>query len=96
MATEEEVKGYIRRFIEDKGGVHKDFCIGISTSPPTRLSQHGVREDDDSYYTYASTSEVARRVEQHFLDLGCKGGGGGGDEDSTGVYVYKRNDHTEP
>jgi hypothetical protein len=60
-------------------------------------SRGGVDKDKDKYiWKTASSSSVARDIEQHFLGLGCDGGPGGGDTEAKVVYAYKKSSRTTP
>lgn len=84
----------IKRFDEHLGKSGKryysEFYIGISNDAAKRLfEQHHVDKDNSWWiYTTAESSQVARNVEKHYLDLGMRGGTGGGDENSDMVYCY--------
>lgn len=84
----------IKRFDEHLGKSGKryysEFYIGISNDAPKRLfEQHHVDKDNSWWiYTTAESSQIARKVERHYLDLGMRGGSGGGDEGSNMVYCY--------
>ena len=57
-----------------------------------------VDEKEDLWiYREAANSEIAREIEEYFIDvLGTDGGEGGGDEDARYVYAYRKNNHTSP
>ena len=75
-----------------KSGKHyySEFYIGVSQNAVKRLfEEHHVDKENSWWiYTTAISSEVARQVEKHFLDLGMRGGTGGGDDKSKMVYCY--------
>jgi len=69
---------------------YSEFYIGISKDARGRLfNQHHV-DKDHSWWIYctAQTSDDAREVEKHYLDLGMRGGTGGGDDSANMVYCY--------
>lgn len=70
---------------------YTNFYIGITNDIERRLfGEHNVsREQNWWIYREAINDEHSRAVEQHFLELGMRGGGGGGDETSIFVYCYK-------
>jgi len=78
------------------GGIYSEWYVGISENARSRLFQdHSVDEKNDNWiFSRAMSSETARRIEQHFLSLGTKGGPGGGDNNADFVYAYKINSHT--
>ena len=85
-------------YIEKRGGKYSDYYVGITDDAERRLfDEHKVDRDHGSWvYAPAISDDVARKVEKHYLDLGCEGGSGGGDEDSRIVYCYKMTSTTEP
>ena len=84
-----------------KSGVRNwnEVCVGISKDAKDRLfNGHGIQEKGDWWiYRQAISSEVAREVEDYFINtLGADGGTGGGDETADYVYAYKKTSHTDP
>ena len=69
---------------------YSEFYIGISDNAPRRLfEEHHVDKEHSWWiYTTAKNSDIARKVEKYYLDLGMRGGPGGGDDNSTMVYCY--------
>ena len=87
----------INSYIIQNGGKYIEWYVGISKDARYRLFvEHKVNEIYDNWiYRTAFNSEIARKVEKHFLDvLGTKGGTSGGDDSSNMVYAYKINSHT--
>ena len=75
-------------FMNENGRYYSEFYVGITNDIERRLfNEHNV--DNGYIYDEAYSDDVARKVEQYFLDKGCKGDTGGGSEDSTYVYSYK-------
>lgn len=73
-----------------RGHSYADCYVGITDDPDRRFAEHGVDPDDGTYIAMpASSSNVARAIEDYFLDKGMEGGSGGGDEHSNVVYAYK-------
>lgn len=76
-------------------GSFSDYYVGVAADPKDRLKNgHGVDTDAGAAATHwrydtAFTSDIARRVEQHFIAQRMQGGPGGGDATSTAVYIYK-------
>lgn len=69
---------------------YSEFYIGVSQNAVKRLFEEHHVDKENSWWIYrtAISSEVARQVEKHFLDLGMRGGIGGGDDKSNMVYCY--------
>lgn len=78
------------------GTPYKKLYIGIAKDASDRLfNGHSVNKETDVWiYMTASSDNVAREIEKHFLNLGFDGGSGGGDEDSKMVYCFLQNSHT--
>ncbi len=81
-----------------KGISYKNCYVGITSDVKSRLfGDHNVTEENGHWiYSTASSSSVAREIEQHFLDAGMDGGPGGGDVASKIVYAYKKTSYTNP
>ena len=89
----------IESHIQKRGGDNSDWYVGISKDARDRLfNGHSVKEKKDVWiYRKASSSEVAREIEDYFVNtLNTDGGTGGGDETSDKVYAYKKARHTNP
>lgn len=69
---------------------YSEFYIGISDNARKRLFEQHHVDMENSWWIYdtAETSEIARNVEQHYLELGMRGGSDGGSERSKMVYCY--------
>lgn len=80
--TEQEIKTDIERFIKENYSI---WTIGVTDRPEQRKQEH----DNPKYWHQwdASTEQVARRIESHFIAKGCKGGGGGLG-DANYVYIF--------
>lgn len=88
----DDIKGHIAKHDSGIGG----WYVGIAARPRDRLfDDHSVDETNDSWiFRTASSSSVAREIEQYFLNKGARGGTGGGGVDSKAVYAYLINSHT--
>ena len=100
MTTSENIiKKEIEAHLNDEGSTYNKWYIGISKDGKNRLKQHNVNlEKGKAWWIIreAINTDVSRRIEKYFIDLGCDGGDGGGDEDSTYVYAYKKISNTKP
>jgi hypothetical protein len=97
--SEMELRNEIKNFIDENGGSYKSWYVGISSDPAKRLfNEHNVDEKNDVWiYDFAFSADVARKIEDYFVNyLGTDGGTGGGDEYSKGIYAYKKNSRTNP
>jgi hypothetical protein len=95
--SESELKSQIGSYIAQKGGAYRTWYVGITNEPDRRLfDEHGVDKSGAWVHGSATSNTVARRVEQHFIKLGCDGAPGGGDVKSKGVYAYKKTASTKP
>lgn len=48
------------------------------------------------FFRTANSKACAQEIEEYFLEKGMDGDTGGGNDDSTVVYCYKKNGHTNP
>jgi hypothetical protein len=99
MASEIEIKQQVKTHIDSQGGAYSSWYVGIASDRRDRLfNGHGVLEKGDGWIFRTSMSaEEAQRVERYFIDeIGTDGGPGGGDTNTTAVYAYKKNGHTNP
>ena len=83
----QQTKAYMGRF----GGYYSDWYAGIAADAKDRLfNGHGVSETGGAWIFHdCGTDTLSRRVEDHFLNLGCKGGPGGGDASTRFFYAYR-------
>jgi hypothetical protein len=81
-----------------KGRAYKNCYVGITSAIESRLfSEHNVSKENGHWISQtASSNNVAREIEQHFLDAGMDGGPGGGDDTSKIVYAYLKTSYTNP
>lgn len=89
----------IKQYIDNCGGSYSSWYLGISNDAKYRLFVgHKVNENTDNWiYRIAINSDVAREIEEYFIEhIGTDGGTGGGDDSTNMVYAYKKNSHTNP
>lgn len=81
-----------------KGIAYSNCYVGITSDVESRLfgDHNASRKNGHWIYSTASSANVAREIEQHFLNIGMDGGSGGGDENSRIVYAYKKTSSTNP
>ena len=89
IVSETQAIADIDAYIRNNGGVYSAWYCGVASDPRKRLfTDHNVDEKNGAWiYRDCGTDTVARRVEDHFLRKGCKGGPGGGDWTSRYVYA---------
>lgn len=95
--TRDQIIADIDGHIGNNGADFGNWYVGIAASPRDRLfNDHNVRENGDAWiFREATSSTVAREVENYFIDVkGTQGGAGGGDSSSRSVYAYKIKPHT--
>lgn len=78
-------------------GDYPDWYIGITNDLDEGLFDfHGVEENGIWISFGADTEEVAKKVEQYFLDKKTDGNPSSINEGSRIVYAYKKNSKTTP
>jgi hypothetical protein len=94
--TESEIINKISSYITRNSEVWNNWHVGITEDPRNRLfSDHNVSEEDGAWiYEEGDSVDIARSVEQYFLEKGCDGGSGGGTSQSKFVYAYKKTANT--
>ena len=89
----------IEESIQTGGGPYSAWYVGISKDPRDRLFKgHNVKKGGDWWiYGQAGSSEVARELEDYFVNvLGTDGDIGTGDATADMIYAYKKAPHTNP
>ena len=89
----------INAHIKQEGSGYKAWYVGISKDARNRLfNDHNVPEKNSWWiHREASSSQVAREIEDYFVNtLHTDGGTGGGDQSSKYVYAYKKTTSTNP
>ena len=89
----------LKDHIASRGGRYSGWYTGIAEDAKKRLDEHGVnrKEGDKWAFKTTSSSDIAREIETHFTEiLGTDGASGGGTDASKFVYIYKKNNHTDP
>jgi len=78
-------------YIAKNGGLYSQWYAGVASKPEDRLfSDHNVTRNGGAWsYADLGTDTAARKVEDYFLNKGCKGAPGGGDWSSHFFYVYQ-------
>lgn len=75
---------------------YNEFYVGVTNDPERRMfMEHRVSKDKQWYICLtADTSNIAREVEKHYLDLGMRGAAGGGDDSARYIYAYTIEQYT--
>ena len=94
--SKKDIIDEIQSYITEWGGGIKKWYVGIAADPEDRLfDDHSVDKKKDAWiYCPASSSKIAREIEEHFLDKGADGGTGGGSKNTKFVYAYKISSRT--
>lgn len=88
-----EISGYI----DKRGGKYSDWYVGIASDPKARLfNDHNVDQKNGAWiYRECESADVAREVEDYFINtLRTKGGPGGGDDSTKSIYAYRTTSDT--
>jgi hypothetical protein len=91
VVSETQAIAEIDAHIAKCGGTNSVWYCGVASDPRKRLFiDHNVDEKNGAWiHCDCGADTAARRVEDHFLRKGCRGGGGGGDRTTRHVYAYK-------
>ena len=102
-SNKQDIIAWFIEFIQTQeevcGGNYESWYVGIAQDARSGLfDDHKVQEDSDLWVTFlATSSQVAREVEDYFVNtLKTDGGSGGGDKDTKAVYAYRKAPHTDP
>ncbi len=88
-------------FIKNHGGNFKDWYVGITMDPKTRMQfGHNVNFHNDKFIILATSScDEARLIEKYIIDNyatdGGPGGGGAGADETEYVYAYLKTKMTK-
>ena len=77
----ETIKSEVKEHIRSCGGKYSEWYVGIASGPRQRLfNDHDVDEKNGSWiFRKCESSDVARDIEEYFINtLGTDGGSGGG------------------
>lgn len=92
-----EILGYIGNNTSNE---YKKWYVGITNDTERRVfgnNEHNVNKSSDAWICCpADSKEDAKEIESFFLAQGMDGDTGGGNSDTTIVYCYKKNNHTNP
>lgn len=90
----------LKDHITNRGGAYSEWYTGIAEDSKKRLDEHKVNRNKDGdmwAYREADSSDIARETETYFTEtLKTDGAPGGGTNATKTVYIYKKNDHTDP
>lgn len=91
MTKEEIIAKITEYFSFNAFSDYSDYYVGITNDVNRRLfSEHNVSEKKDYWvWCQAENKEIAKEVEEYFLDLGMEGDTGGGTDETVVVYCYK-------
>lgn len=98
MSKEDIIKEVKQYFNFNENTKFLQYYFGITDDAERRLfTEHKVDRNNDCWiYCPANSKACAQEIEEYFLDLGMDGDTGGGNDDTTIVYCYKKNAHTNP
>ena len=89
--TYQNIVNELYNYYTKSGGDYNNWYVGITNDIDSRLyGDHNVSRKGVWYHAEADSNDVARQVENHFLDLGMDGKGGGGKSNSNFVYTYHK------
>jgi len=100
MVKKDIVHEIIEYIGNNQNGEYTNWYVGITDDVDRRVfgsGEHNVSKNGDRWiHCPADSKKDAQEIEELFLALGMYGDTGGGDDDTTIVYCYRKNDHTNP
>ncbi len=95
--TEKEMIDKITKYIFEKKGAHGEWFMGVSSDPQKALfKKHNVDKKTDFWmYEFLPDAPAAHRVVDQLLMMGYDGDPGRKEPASTGVYIYRKRQHTK-
>lgn len=68
------IESEMKEYVSGWGGKYSEWCVGISENAKQRLFEdYHVNEKNDAWiYRASSSSNVARKIELYFIDIGVK------------------------
>ena len=88
----EVIKSEMKEYVSGWSGRYFEWCVGIAENAKQRLfGDYHVNEKSDAWiYRAASSSDIARKIELYFIDIGAKSDPRTRNEYSE-IYLYKIN-----
>ena len=96
VITRQKIINDLIAHINSCGGTYAHWYVGIAENPRQRLfNDHNVSEVGDAWiFRETQDTNVARSIEDYFVDLGTDGGSGGGSLATRFIYAYKKTNKT--
>ena len=68
------IESEMKEYVSGWGGKYSEWCVGITENAKQRLfGDYHVNEKSDAWiYRAASSSDIARKIELYFIDIGAK------------------------
>ena len=86
----EIIKSEMKEYVSGWGRKYSEWCVGVTENAKQRLfGDYHVNEKNDAWiYRAASSSNVARKIELYFIDIGAKSDPRTKNEYAE-IYLYK-------
>ncbi|MBI1829319.1 MAG: hypothetical protein HYR87_07595 [Thaumarchaeota archaeon] len=86
----EIIKSEMKEYVSGWGRKYSEWCVGVTENAKQRLfGDYHVNEKNDAWiYRTASSSNIARKIELYFIDIGAKSDPRTKNE-YTEIYLYK-------
>ena len=70
----ETIKSEMKEYVSGWGGRYSEWCVGVTENAKQRLFEdYHVNEKNDAWiYRAVSSSDIARKIELYFIDIGAK------------------------
>jgi hypothetical protein len=86
----EIIKSEMKEYVSSWGRKYSEWCVGVTENAKQRLfGDYHVNEKNDAWiYRAASSSDIARKIELYFIDIGVKNDPRTKNEYAE-IYLYK-------
>jgi len=89
---EKEIKDLIETFITKENSGYNNWHVGITDDPNRKLFKDQKVDKSQDYWIYRSvpSSKIAKKIEKHFINLGCNKEIDEEKMNSNVVFAFKR------
>ncbi len=95
--NEKDILDEILKYTAEKGGIHSEWYAGAAKDPQKALfKKHNVDKKNDLWmFDFAAFSVDAQRAVSRLVMMGFDGEAVNSDKEATGVFIYRKKQHTK-